>query len=105
MSKIIPFPRQIGITTSLPYACFVVVSLLVPTLSAKLSRSVLVSDTNSLKVFHSVGVYLPAVGMFALSHVGGDDNAAVALALLCLSVGLSAAVTSGAMVSFSMSIC
>jgi hypothetical protein len=42
--------------------------------------------------------------MFALSHVGGDDNAAVALALLCLSVGLSAAVTSGAMVSFSMSI-
>lgn len=81
----------------MPYAFFIVLSLVFGAISDYLIRTDKLSVKAARKVFHGISAYVPAAGLIWMSFVG--CNQAMAVVALCVAVSFNAAVYSGCQVN------
>ncbi|XP_017040914.1 putative inorganic phosphate cotransporter [Drosophila ficusphila] len=82
--------KQSALVSSLPYMAMLLMSFFFVWLSKVLQRKEGMSLTFNRKIFNSIGHWIPMFSLIALGYVP-QDNAPLAVTLLTLTVGISAA--------------
>ncbi|EDV38028.1 uncharacterized protein Dana_GF13752 [Drosophila ananassae] len=82
--------KSSALLSSLPYMVMLLMSFFFVWLSKVLQRKEGVSLSLNRKLFNSIGHWIPVFSLIALGYVPRED-AALAVTLLCLTVGISAA--------------